>query len=201
MAKEKEQIPAENQAESEQNINDIMNDIKEVITNTSANDDVLVLTEKVEAQNPENLDQNELASQMEQELVAQQISEGHAPTAQEPEQNAKQESPANDDILAQLDENTPAQQTTDGGSAMTQAVEQLVRDDVASSAKSMISDLMAAGGKAIPQATSGEGDSSHTIEQLVVALLKPELKNWLDNNLEPIVREIVQKEIQRIVPK
>lgn len=195
MAKAKEQIAAGNPAESEQSIDEIMNNIKEVITNTSANDDVLVLTEKVEAQNSEVVDQDELARQMEQDLLAQQTSDNSQAKVQENEESA-----ANDDILAQLDEKTVAQQT-DGGADMTQVVEQLVRDDVASSAKSMISDLMTASGKTISQSIPSGGDTSHTIEQLVMALLKPELKNWLDQNLEPIVREIIQKEIQRIVPK
>jgi uncharacterized protein len=195
MAKAKEQITAGNPAESEQSIDEIMNNIKEVITNTSANDDVLVLTEKVEAQSSEVVDQDELARQMEQDLLAQQASDNSQAKVQENEESA-----ANDDILAQLDEKTVAQQT-DGGADMTQVVEQLVRDDVASSAKSMISDLMTASGKTMSQSIPSGGDTSHTIEQLVMALLKPELKNWLDQNLEPIVREIIQKEIQRIVPK
>ena len=195
MAKAKEQIAAGNQAESEQSIDEIMNNIKEVITNTSANDDVLVLTEKVEAQSSEVVDQDELARQMEQDLLAQQAPDNSQAKVQENEESA-----ANDDILAQLDEKTVAQQT-DGGADMTQVVEQLVRDDVASSAKSMISDLMTASGKTMSQSIPSVGDTSHTIEQLVMALLKPELKNWLDQNLEPIVREIIQKEIQRIVPK
>jgi uncharacterized protein len=195
MAKAKEQMAAGSPAESEQSIDEIMNNIKEVITNTSANDEVLVLTEKVEAQNSEVVDQDELARQMERDLLAQQSSD-----ALQAQVEANAEIPANDDILAQLDENTVAPQT-DGGSDMTQVVEQLVRDDVASSAKSMISDLMTASGKTMPHSIPSVGDTSHTIEQLVMALLKPELKNWLDKNLEPIVREIIQKEIQRIVPK
>ena len=40
-----------------------------------------------------------------------------------------------------------------------------------------------------------------TIEELVKEVLKPELKKWLNNNLPVIVRELVEKEIKKIIPK
>lgn len=198
MSNTKEQLAATSPTESEQSIDQIMNDIKDVITSTSANDDVLVLTEKVEEQ-PTAIDQDALAQQMEQELLAQQMAESLNAPAQEAQPVA------NDDILAQLDQQEPASTTQaapepqQAASAPAAQIEQLVREDVASSAKSMISELMNA---QQPNTTASQAPSSNNpIEQLVMSLLKPELKSWLDKNLEPIVREIVQKEIQRIVPK
>lgn len=40
-----------------------------------------------------------------------------------------------------------------------------------------------------------------SIEKLVVKLLELELKKWLDKNLPSIVKEVVDKEIKRIIPK
>lgn len=39
------------------------------------------------------------------------------------------------------------------------------------------------------------------IEELVKEVLKPELKKWLNKNLPIIVRELVEKEIKKIIPK
>ena len=42
---------------------------------------------------------------------------------------------------------------------------------------------------------------SLTIEELVINVLKPELSTWLNNNLQKIVKEIVEKEIKHIIKK
>lgn len=42
------------------------------------------------------------------------------------------------------------------------------------------------------------GDGGKTIEDIVMALLRPLLKEWLDQNLPPVVERIVQKEVERI---
>lgn len=48
-------------------------------------------------------------------------------------------------------------------------------------------------------------DTSHkhskTIEELVTDMLKPELSKWLNLHLPKIVRELVEQELKRIVPK
>lgn len=42
------------------------------------------------------------------------------------------------------------------------------------------------------------GDGHKTLESMVLELLRPILKDWLDQNLPTIVERIVQKEIQKI---
>ncbi|WP_395877719.1 DUF2497 domain-containing protein [Ehrlichia muris] len=42
-------------------------------------------------------------------------------------------------------------------------------------------------------------DKSPTIEELVIKMLKPELSTWLNNNLQKLVKEIVEKEIKHII--
>lgn len=40
-----------------------------------------------------------------------------------------------------------------------------------------------------------------TVEDLVVEMIKPQLSGWLDKNLPSIVRALVEKEIQRLIPE
>lgn len=42
---------------------------------------------------------------------------------------------------------------------------------------------------------------SGALEDLVIDILKPEIKSWLNNNLQTIVRQIVEKEIKRLNTK
>jgi cell pole-organizing protein PopZ len=43
------------------------------------------------------------------------------------------------------------------------------------------------------------GGQGGTIEDLVIELLRPMMREWLDQNLPIIVERIVQKEIRRLV--
>ncbi|MGE4352139.1 MAG: DUF2497 domain-containing protein [Bdellovibrionales bacterium] len=42
------------------------------------------------------------------------------------------------------------------------------------------------------------GNGGKTLEDIVMELMKPMLKEWLDQNLPPVVEKIVQKEVERI---
>ena len=42
------------------------------------------------------------------------------------------------------------------------------------------------------------GDGAKSLEDIVMDLMRPMLKDWLDSNLPPIVERIVQKEVERI---
>lgn len=52
--------------------------------------------------------------------------------------------------------------------------------------------------RAAPTSYTPLGNGSRTLEDMVLELLKPMLKGWLDENLTPIVERIVQKEVERI---
>ena len=41
--------------------------------------------------------------------------------------------------------------------------------------------------------------SKNTLEELVIEMLKPELKTWLDKNLPSLVKELVESEIKKLV--
>lgn len=43
--------------------------------------------------------------------------------------------------------------------------------------------------------------SGNTVEDLVIELIKPYLSKWLDSNLPNIVKHLVEKEIQKLIPK
>lgn len=64
------------------------------------------------------------------------------------------------------------------------------------SALSGLSSMMNDGSHAIASFPIGEG--TRTLESMVLELIKPYLKSWLDANLPTLVEKIVQKEIRKI---
>ncbi|MFA4940567.1 DUF2497 domain-containing protein [Brevundimonas sp.] len=77
----------------------------------------------------------------------------------------------------------------------------LVGDSAAASAASAFAGLAASFKKPEPaQAASGDLPflSGNTVEAMVGEMLRPLLKDWLDNNLPGIVQAAVQKEVERI---
>jgi cell pole-organizing protein PopZ len=40
-----------------------------------------------------------------------------------------------------------------------------------------------------------------TLDELVIDILRPQLKQWLDDNLPSLVKELVEKEIKNLIPK
>lgn len=49
-----------------------------------------------------------------------------------------------------------------------------------------------------PRGNSMIGNGGRTLEDMVLELMRPLLRQWLDQNLPPIVDRLVQKEIERI---
>jgi cell pole-organizing protein PopZ len=52
-----------------------------------------------------------------------------------------------------------------------------------------------------PQGTTYMGNGARTLEDMVIELMRPLLKQWLDANLPATVDRLVQKEIERISKK
>ena len=81
------------------------------------------------------------------------------------------------------------------------AYDTLVGDSAAASAASAFAGLAASFKKPEP-APAASGDlpfvSGNTVEAMVAEMLRPLLKDWLDNNLPGIVQAAVQKEVERI---
>ncbi|HBM90790.1 MAG TPA: DUF2497 domain-containing protein [Rhodospirillaceae bacterium] len=78
--------------------------------------------------------------------------------------------------------------------------EVLLSDDAASSAASSLSDLAKTVEVELKSVGSASplGNGGRTLEDMVVELMKPLLKGWLDENLPSIVDRTVQKEVERI---
>jgi cell pole-organizing protein PopZ len=49
-----------------------------------------------------------------------------------------------------------------------------------------------------PPGATALGNGGRTLEDMVIELMRPMLKNWLDQNLPAVVDRLVQKEIERI---
>jgi len=71
----------------------------------------------------------------------------------------------------------------------------LVGDSASASAASAFAGFAASFARSEPVPTGGTGP---TIDDLARALLRPMLKEWLDNNLQGIVQAEVRKELERI---
>ena len=86
-------------------------------------------------------------------------------------------------------------------SAPEPAYDSLVGESAAASAASAFAGL-AASFKKPETAPAASGDmpfvSGNTVEAMVAEMLRPLLKDWLDNNLPGIVQAAVQKEVERI---
>jgi uncharacterized protein len=74
---------------------------------------------------------------------------------------------------------------------------ELVSAPVASATTGAFAKLSEAVHKTPPEESVAD-DSGRTIEQFVEDMIRPLLKEWLDENLPPIVERLVQREIQKI---
>lgn len=84
-------------------------------------------------------------------------------------------------------------------------IENLISQESTDAAKASIGSLMdklkKEGKEANRVEPSAPFRSGATVEDLVVEMLKPMMKDWLDKNLPKLVNEIVSKEIQKLIPK
>ena len=78
--------------------------------------------------------------------------------------------------------------------------ERLVSTDAADAASKPFADL-ARVAEPEPARAAGPtfGDSGRTVEDLVMELMRPMLREWLDDNLPTLVERLVQKEIRHLV--
>ncbi len=78
--------------------------------------------------------------------------------------------------------------------------ERLVSTDAADAASKPFADLArVAEPEPAPATGPTFGDSGRTVEDLVMELMRPMLREWLDDNLPTLVDRLVQKEIRHLV--
>lgn len=94
-----------------------------------------------------------------------------------------------DDILELTDEHQV--ECADGGDV-------LLDEKAAHKSSDMLRDFIS---KAEYVVSESSHKHSKTMEELVTDMLKPELSKWLNLHLPKIIRELVEQELKRIVPK
>lgn len=74
----------------------------------------------------------------------------------------------------------------------------LVSDVSAKASKEALKNLI----KATTKPSTGlKFRSGTTVEELVVEIIKPELSSWLNENLPNIVKNVVEKEVRKLIPR
>ncbi|MCE2992046.1 MAG: DUF2497 domain-containing protein [Candidatus Jidaibacter sp.] len=174
---------------SDEGIDQILSDIKHAITNPSSQESVLVLTEQVEEGLNSNTDND---STME-----------NCPPAEEKFQQPVMHQ--DQDILKQLDEDV-AKSEVKQGFTQDEGLEQmaaspLIKEEVAAATKNAISEMLRGAHSQEFKSPNNSILASKTLEDVVISLLKTELQIWLNENLEGMVKSIVENEIKQIIPK
>jgi cell pole-organizing protein PopZ len=193
MTKENTQL-AEKQ---EQGIDQILSDIKDVITNNApAQEEVLELTEVIQEVKAAN------------ESKPAPVSNIQAP---EPTPAPIQQPVASNDILATLDgaatKTQPVQQNSfqdfkpapHAQPANSGTMENLLDDAVAATSRQTLKNFMKMTEK--NDIDTLKLRSGGTVEDIIIELIKPQLSDWLNKNLPALVTSVVEKEIKKLVPK
>ncbi len=201
MSKENTQL-AEKQ---EQGIDEILSDIKEVITNKNPapQEDVLELTEVIEEVKAAN-ESKQPAPIPTPEPVAAPV----AAAIFEPVKKAPAE-PV--DILAKLDSATAQPQMQSFANSHVPANQDRFNSTNSASVENIIDEAVIATSRQtlknfMKMTEKNEIDtlklrSGNTVEDIIIELMKPQLSEWLNKNLPALVASVVEKEIKKLVPK
>ncbi|PZQ20884.1 MAG: DUF2497 domain-containing protein [Sphingopyxis macrogoltabida] len=107
--------------------------------------------------------------------------------------------PADEDVLDLHQEEETAAVSAE--TARAGPAEELISAASADAARQSLEALTAAIAPAAAPAANAAPASARTMEEVVVDALRPMLKQWLDDNLPPIVETMVAKEISRITSR
>jgi cell pole-organizing protein PopZ len=171
----------------------------QVAEDGDTDDDVLELTEVVH-EDGEVIELDRTLAQP-QSIEQQRGEAGRAePDPDEHDRpSAGDEQPA-DDHTAQSPMDIRDDEMEDHQTAMQKknGIESLVSDRAAGAATGAFAKLSQAVQRTPPEVAIAD-DSGRSVEQFIEDIMRPMLRDWLDQNLPPLVERIVQKEIQRIV--
>ena len=171
------------------------------------NDDVLELTEVVEDDEP--VEEAELAEEDPVEAAEEVVddAEEDAPQSQDDIDSLFDEADRSDDSdeieLIEEDEEEPVAEVAEdvvpepAPAAPVAAPEGSLLDEApATAATGSLTNLVAA----VDAANGGTplGDGNRTIEDLVKEVMRPMIKEWLDDNLPALVERIVRREVERL---
>jgi len=88
--------------------------------------------------------------------------------------------------------------TTQKGSVKKMA-KKLVSSDTAEATSALFNKLKESA-KSKKESNSLRFESGNTVENLIAELIKPQLSEWLDEHLANIVKEVVEKEVKKLLP-
>ncbi len=133
-------------------------------------------------------------------LVTKPAPAAEAPSAAEPEVAAEfplEDGPQQQEeeaVMATSDEPPapPADQPQTAG-------EDIVSDTTSSATTAALGELSRAMEEKMSRLRLGDGDA--TVSEIVKALLRPMLRQWIDENLPGIVERVVRREIQKLVDR
>ena len=198
----------------EQGIDQILSDIKEVITTKTAapQEEVLELTEVIEEVKAANESKPAVSETSQPQQQA-------APVASSTfESISKAENTAPKDILATIDSAANKNQNISQAAAMPSpiqsnsfiptssftsansgTVDTIISDAVAATSRQTLKNFMKMTEK--NDIDTLKLRSGNTVEDIIIELIKPQLSDWLNKNLPSLVASVVEKEIKKLVPK
>ncbi|MCE2992696.1 MAG: DUF2497 domain-containing protein [Alphaproteobacteria bacterium] len=186
------------QAASDSSIDSILNDIKGVMSAKPQDEDILVLTNEVENAVPSNENAKEdpaLQQRFREEDfgikedsdILEEIDASFQAKPSAPEQHG-----ANSIVLGQVETNVNAE--------LERAINSKMKEDILDSdTKETVHDLISHFYKAKKESRHSDFRSGATIEDLVLEILKPELKAWMERNIVELVQKVIEKEIRKIM--
>ncbi len=166
-----------NEASRDSNVEDILNDIKDAITSTDADDEVIVLSKKV----------GDVVAENEQQSAESNTNNDFVVEAQ------SNELPEQEQVAHQAVRENTAHVSDELTQQEVQAFENLVNNEVMTQTREMVKQVAA------NRNENSKARSNSSLEQMIVEAIKPELKAWLNDNLPQLVREIVEKEIKKVI--
>ncbi|MBK18883.1 MAG: hypothetical protein CMM52_08610 [Rhodospirillaceae bacterium] len=166
------------------------------------NDDVLELTEVVEEEAPVEEEASEPVEEVAEEVTSEEPqSQDDIDSLFEEAESTEDEIELVDEDDDQSDEGVPEEVSIDPPESDTSAEVSapaggLLDDEPATATTSSLSNLVAA----VDADNSGTplGDGNRTIEDLVKEVMRPMIKEWLDDNLPALVDRVVRREIERL---
>jgi cell pole-organizing protein PopZ len=199
MAEEEAKIEAEAAApEEDDSMEDILHSIRDIISDededATPKDVTSDATTPKDEPAPEEdiLDLTDIAEDTPSEDVLSDIDAALEPASEEAQ--AVEEAPE-----APAVEPAPIAEAPKPAPKPEIPAETLIADTTAAASSSVMKELV----DIIPRPAIERKDfrSGNTVEDLVLEGLKPMLKEWLDGNLEALTREIVEREIKKLLPR
>jgi len=191
----------------EQGIDEILDDIKNVITSDDldSDSDVLELTQVIEDVS------NDVASNANVSASTERNSKGTVTNAGQKEESAKSKDDEsqddNKDILEALDNaNPPRNSGADSRSGFESLSTAklgggLISNEVIKASRDKLGSIMQMGNKDEKSVDTLKMRSGTTVEDLIIEMIKPQLGEWLNDNLPALVEKVVEKEIKKLIPK